>query len=381
MPKYANIMFFIFVLLFWTAVSIYIFSRIWQAMALPAGCKIIYIIITIFLSISLPVGMILREKLSPDFSGVVQSIGGTCMIAIVYALLFVLFFDLLRLINHWTSFFPDMIVQHYIVTKRICLAVSVVAVTTILAIGHWRFNHPQITRLDISTSKSLGDDMQLDILFFSDLHLGSLVSEKQLDYYVDLINKEHCDIVLIGGDLADGDHKTWIERKFAEKLQKIEARYGVFSVVGNHEYYNGLEESVALMQNAGFITLIDNHHYTGSNNAVAVVGRDDRTNMKRLSSDKLLNTIDKEKYTIVLDHQPAELTQVQQAGADLLLCGHTHNGQMFPLTALIHLMWDVAYGHAKREQMDIFVSSGIGLWGPQYRIGSSSELVHIRVKN
>ena len=379
MTKFLYAMFPVIVLLLWGGINYYVGLRLWQALSLPAGFKVFYIIIFVLLAISFPLVMVFREKLPADWSGILQNIGGTWMIILLYGALLFLLFDILRGINHLVAFFPEMVTGNYILVKRILLGAGVVAITAVLITGHWKYLHPRTENLEITTSKSLGGDGELKILFFSDLHLGSLISEQQLRNYADMINKQDYDLLLIGGDLMDGDHEVWEKRHFAEILATIQPRYGKYGIMGNHEYYNGADASIRFYEKAGIRLLRDSVASPESN--VILVGRDDRTNSGRLPVENLTEGLDKvDNYIIVLDHQPAELGQIRSAGADLLLCGHTHNGQIFPLTVFIHAMWEVAYGHKKIDNMDVYVSSGLGLWGPQFRIGSNSEIVKITVR-
>ncbi|MDL2308053.1 metallophosphoesterase [Bacteroidales bacterium OttesenSCG-928-C03] len=372
-------MFFLLVVIFWGGLNSYVGVRCWQALSISPSWKIPYIIFVVLLAISMPVSMMIREKLSPDLSGVLQTISGTWMILLVYAALFFLFFDLLRLLNHWFHIFPNFVTGNYLIAKRIAFAVSAVILVVVLWLGNRKFNNPAMEELLITTSKSLGDKGELNIVFFSDLHLNSLTKEKQLQKYVDMINQQPYDMVLIGGDFTDGDHTVWTKRGFDKILRQLHPQYGTYVSYGNHEYYVGVEESADFIRQAGFVPLRDETQYIAPDNSVVIVGRDDRTNSRRQSAENLLKNIDKDKYIVVLDHQPADLHAVSQAGADLLLCGHTHDGQIFPLTALIHLMWEVAYGHERIDNTDVYVSSGLALWGPKYRIGSQSEMVRIRV--
>lgn len=381
MSNFTQIMFFLFVLIFLIAITSYVGIRSWQALTLPPSFKIVFIIGFVLLALSMPITMMIRENLSPEVSGVLQTISTTWMILLVYATLYFLFFDLLRLLNHWFHIFPNLVVSNYIMAKRICFGVSVLSLVLILWLGNRKFNNPVMEELTLTTSKSLGKEKEINILYFSDLHLNSLTNKKMLQRYVDMINQQDYDLVLVGGDFMDGDHEAWTKHGFDKILQEIKPRYGAYSVLGNHEYYTGIIESLEFMKLAGFVPLRDQSCYVGSDASVVVVGRDDRTNQNRKSVDNLLKDIDNDKYIIVLDHQPGELQQVAQANADLLLCGHTHNGQIFPLTALIHLMWEVAYGYEKIGNTDVFVSSGLALWGPKFRIGSQSEMVRITVKS
>lgn len=90
-----------------------------------------------------------------------------------------------------------------------------------------------------------------------------------------------------------------------------------------------------------------------------------------------MDSFDPSKPVIVVDHQPMNLEESQEENIDLHLSGHTHNGQVFPGNLLAKRFFEVSYGYKKKENTHIYVSSGLGLWGPPYRIGTQSELVVI----
>ena len=116
--------------------------------------------------------------------------------------------------------------------------------------------------------------------------------------------------------------------------------------------------------------------------AFYVVGRDDPSRSKkagddRISPKELLEGLDQSKPVIVIDHQPKELQELADAGADLVLGGHTHDGQMFPGNLIVNLMWENAYGYIQKDGMHSIVTSGVGIWGPNMRVGTKSEIVEI----
>ena len=100
----------------------------------------------------------------------------------------------------------------------------------------------------------------------------------------------------------------------------------------------------------------------------------------RLSPQELLENLDHTKPIIVMDHQPKELQELADAGADLDLCGHTHDGQMFPGNLTVHLFWENACGYLQKGQMHNIVTSGVGVWGPAMRVGTKSEICKITVQ-
>ena len=114
-------------------------------------------------------------------------------------------------------------------------------------------------------------------------------------------------------------------------------------------------------------------------NGVTIVGRDDRSNPRRKSVGQLMSGVNRDNYIIMLDHQPYHLEESEQNGVDLQLSGHTHRGQVWPLNWVTAAMYECDWGLWKRGKTDYYVSSGIGIWGGKFRIGTDSEYVVINV--
>jgi len=375
------IIFFIIIFVFFSAVNYYICYRGWQALALPRKFNILYFVICTLLVFSFPLAMLLRDKIPVGISPFTEALGSTWIAVMLFAFIFIYFIDLLRIVNHFFPFFPDFITHNIILTKRVLFATALLFISTVLLIGNRNYRNPETTRLQIVTDKNLGADKELNILFFSDFHLTGLFSEQRLREYVEMMNREEYDLVLIGGDLLDGDNRMWEKNNFATILHQLTPKYGIYACMGNHEYYNGIKKIENFYTQSGITLLRDGVISIGDSSNIILVSRDDRTNTERQSIENLLKSVDKEhKFIITLDHQPKELAQASQNGVDLLLCGHTHDGQIFPISLIIRKMWEVAYGHEKLNNMDIYVTSGLGLWGPPIRLGTTSELVRIKIK-
>lgn len=374
-------LFFIIVIAFWTGITTYVGIRSFQALSLPSFLlKCFYIAIYILIALSVPLVMALRHQWAKAELDWILISGGTIMLTIIYATLFFLAFDIIRgIIKLFHIPLGSYLTVHYIGLKRLFFIAGCLTMTIFFILGNKRYRHPLVTEIELNTSKPLNEKQELNILFFSDLHLNSMVNAQRLQSYIDLINRQTFDVILIGGDFIDGDEQGYANRSFDLIFSQLKPKYGVYTVAGNHEYYDNFDASQAFVKSLGFHFLKDEIAYI-SDSSVIIVGRDDRTNSQRQPIEKLLPLIDSSKYVIVLDHQPSELDKIANTSADLVLCGHTHNGQVFPLTAMIGWMWKVAYGQAKIDNTDIYVSSGLGLWGMPYRIGSDSEIVVIRIK-
>ena len=180
--------------------------------------------------------------------------------------------------------------------------------------------------LDLKSSKPL--PRAYKVVMLSDLHLGYHNPRKELARWVDMINAEHPDFILIAGDVIDGSMRPLIEERMTEEFHRLEAP--VYACLGNHEFYAGHPEAKQFYQDAGINLLIDDA--TVIDSSIVVIGRDDRTNMRRKPIKDLMDN--KDLYSIVLDHQPYNLDRAEAAGVDFQLSGHTHRSPGLPIISM-----------------------------------------------
>jgi predicted MPP superfamily phosphohydrolase len=202
----------------------------------------------------------------------------------------------------------------------------------------------------------------------SDLHLGYHNPRQEFARWVDMINAEQPDFILIAGDIIDGSMRPLIEEKMAEEFHRLKAP--VYACLGNHEYYAGEPQAQQFYKDAGIHLLIDEAVVIDS--CIVIIGRDDRTNMRRKPVKDLAGS---SLFTIVLDHQPYNLDRSEAAGVDFQLSGHTHRGQVWPISWITDHIYECSWGSHQRGNTQYYVSSGIGIWGGKYRIGTQSEYV------
>lgn len=262
-------------------------------------------------------------------------------------------------------------------------AIAVFITIVYLGGGYYYANHVFRTDYEITTEKEVGD---LTIVQITDSHIGTLFDGDGFMEYIEEINQIHPDIVVVTGDFVDDSTTRTAMEKSCEALGALNAKYGVYYVYGNHDKgYNGSERgftardlndeleknSVQVLEDESI--LVDDRFY--------VIGRQDRQETQRADMDTLVNDLDQSKYMIVLDHQPGDYDAQMEAGVDLVLSGHTHGGQFWPINNLgewIHANC-MTYGHEKRENTDFIVSSGIADWDLKFRTGCISEYVVIHV--
>ncbi|QDR82236.1 metallophosphoesterase [Sporomusa termitida] len=262
-------------------------------------------------------------------------------------------------------------------------AAVTVTVGCLLAYGVWNGRNPRICRYEVTIRKSAGGLTGLRAVLVADIHLGLIVGKDRLTAMVDQINRLNPDIVFLAGDTIDEDAELFIERKMATLLKRLTPRYGVYAVLGNHEYLGGQALlAVQALEQAGVQVLRD--RYVKVNEQFYVVGRDDPTvarmeGAKRLTLPAVMQGIDRSLPVILLDHQPQNLTEGQQQGVDLQLSGHTHHGQFFPNNLVTERLFELDWGYLRKGAYQVIVSCGYGTWGPPVRIGNQPEIVDIRI--
>jgi predicted MPP superfamily phosphohydrolase len=188
-----------------------------------------------------------------------------------------------------------------------------------------------------------------------------------------MINAEKPDLILIGGDLIDNSVTPLYTENMQEELSQLKAPQGIYMVPGNHEYISGIKKSAEFIRSTPIQLLRDT--VITLPNGVQIAGRDDRHNPSRLSLRTLSQNINPAQPVILLDHQPYDLQNTEKAGIDLQFSGHTHRGQIWPMSLLTDYLFQQSHGYRQWGNSHVYVSSGLSLWGPPFRIGTNSEMV------
>ena len=376
------ILFFSVVLALYAAVNFYIFIRGWQALPNGSIIRKIYLYVFIFVSLSFILGRILEKYYLSVFSDILIWIGSFWFAAILYFLLIVIFFDVLRTINSSTPVYPSFATFNYGVTKQIIFLFSVFLVGGILTYGYYNSKNIKIQSLEYNIQKNCGELKELKIAMLSDLHLGTIIGSARLEDIVNKTNSLNPDIILLAGDVVDEDLAPVIRNNLGEMLKNFKSKYGTYAITGNHEYIGGVEEACEYLNAHNIIMLRDS--VVKIDNAFYLIGREDKdisrfSDRKRKSLNELIKDADKSCPLILLNHQPFDLDESVKSEIDLQLSGHTHNGQIFPLNFITKLIFELSSGYTKKGQTHFYVSTGVGTWGPPVRIGNSPEIVEIKL--
>jgi predicted MPP superfamily phosphohydrolase len=219
------------------------------------------------------------------------------------------------------------------------------------------------------------------IVQLTDVHVGPTIGRDFIEEIVAQANAAEPDVIAITGDLVDGSVDEL--REHVSPLGKLRARYGVYFVTGNHEYYSGAEEWCAELERLGIRVLRNERVSIGEGDAsFDLAGVDDYHahqfgNGHGADLKRALAGRDAERELVLLAHQPKAVLEAAEAGVGLQLSGHTHGGQIWPWRYLVRLQQPVVSGLARFGETWVYVSNGTGYWGPPMRLGAPAEVTKI----
>jgi uncharacterized protein len=375
------IIFFSIVISVYGLLSFYIYSKGLQVFPSGTTARTYYKVIFLFLTVSYIIARFLERIWLSSVSDIFTWIGSFWLAAFFYLLLIVIAIDFVRLVNYIIPFIPES--AKSLEFRKIFFWSTVGLVSLLLLVGFVNALIPRINTLELTIDKKVEGMQELKIAFASDIHLGTLIGPRRTNKIIQTINGLNPDLILLGGDIVDEDLGPVIRNNLGDSLKKLSAPFGVIGITGNHEYIGGAEPAVKYLEDHGIMMvrdtflLIDDKFY--------IVGREDRDSPRfagkgRKGVTEILNGIDHLKPIILLDHQPFELDEKEKLGVDLTLSGHTHHGQMWPLNYITKAIYEVSWGYKKKGNTHVYVSSGVGGWGPPVRIGNRPEIVFIHLK-
>ncbi len=276
-------------------------------------------------------------------------------------------------------------VPSYLSTRNACRISLVVAITAsvyaVMESDQIRSEHVVVT-----TSKLPVNVSKMRIVQISDVHIGLLLQERRKVKILKMIREADPDILVSTGDLIDGklnrENEVFADNPFAASLASLPAPSGKYAVIGNHEVYAGLPQSVAFTRAAGF-TILRNQAVT-LKNGIILSGVDDQAANPGAVADPgrekaLLNTVSRDSFHILLKHRPDILPE-SDGRFDLQLSGHVHGGQIFPFNFLTKLKYPIPCGTTTTKAGSlIHVSRGTGTWGPPMRLFAPPEITIIDI--
>lgn len=369
-------LFFTIVFIIHTIINIYIFYRGWKAFPKSPYVKILYSIIFFIFYSSFIIMMLGRNYFPLGLQKIFYFLGTTWLAIMLYITIYFVITDILLWLNKFWHFIPSNFNSRKLHKIQVFSGYFIVFV--VLLIGYYKFSNPTVVEKNIVINKSGTNYKELKVVVFSDIHLGITVDKEKLQKYVRLINEQKPDLILIAGDMIDNNTRPLMEEKMYQEINQLNAPLGIYFCLGNHEYLSEIGKSMEFLRKTKMIILKDKAIQI--DDSFWIIGRDDRFNKERLTLRDLVDKVDVTQPLFLLDHQPYFLEEAEENGIDLQISGHTHNGQLWPLNLIVDKIYEVGHGYKKKGNTHIYVSSGLGLWGPEYRVGTQSELVILNIK-
>jgi predicted MPP superfamily phosphohydrolase len=373
------LIFFIIVFTIYFLTNLYIFLKGYRTIPGSGNFRLIYTIIYIVLASTFIAGKILERNHSSLLTDILNIIGGFWMALMLYAFLTLLLSDIISPILRLTGV---LYVRDIHLFRKWSFLITVVLSAGLITYGFINAVIPVISKYNIVINKPAGDIKTFRIAAVSDIHMGSIIRKRSIKKLSGMLRKINPDVVLLLGDIVDGEIGPVLRGDLLSYFTCPKCRDGLFAITGNHEYIGGAATTIPYIEKHGIRILKDEAVILDG--GIQLIGRYDRDgarfNLKeRLPLKDLLKQVDMTKPVILLDHQPFSLDETANAGVDLQLSGHTHNGQMWPLNYITRMIFELSYGYKKIGNTQFIVSSGFGLWGPRVRSGSRSEVLEINI--
>ncbi len=362
---------FIFVvLLIWTAIHVYVF---WRASTVPLIARHRSRYLLVGLGCLLWGSYILSRVLHRFGIGIVarilESIGANWIGVLFLLLVWLLAVDLITVFGRVKPRFAPSLRGWALLAGGLMSAVALVQGCRAPVVDDYGV---RLTKLPAEMDGTV-------LVFVSDFHLGTQLGKDWLDARIRQIQAQRPDIIILGGDILEGDDTS--EGELLSSLRALSAPFGVWGVSGNHESHGETQSSTDALEMNGIQMLHD--RWAEIRPGFILAGVDDLTSRHRHGYDTLspiqraLGGRPAGTATILISHTPGEVETAATLGADLMLSSHTHEGQIWPFNYVVRLEYPYLAGRYEVHGMPIIVCRGTGTWGPRMRLWQRGEIIRI----
>jgi len=383
MDRHRLIVFLSIVLSVWALLSFYVWRR--ASAGVPEGwMRAAFSWGFLLLSLAYPASRFLERGAHGPVASASMDLalyaGSVWMAAFVYLLLVVVAWDLARALSllpplsaladsaawarAWRAAFPWL---------GLCIAL-------IVAAGWLNARSPclHVMQLGLDAAQPKGAPKEVRLALVTDIHLGHVLGKPSVERLRALLKDFDPDVVVLGGDMVDEDLSPVIAQDLGAELGSLPSREGIWAVTGNHEFIGGVDEACAYLAQHGVKLLRDQS--TTLPCGLVLVGREDKSagrfvsGKARLPLASLVAGMDPKAPKVLVDHQPPRAAEFQDLGFDLVLSGHTHNGQLWPFQWVTAKVFEHSIGLRRVGRAWQYVSQGFGTWGPPIRTNARPEV-------
>jgi len=361
-------------LLMATPLALYAGVRI-MSLFRPVALKMAWVVFYLALAAGYPIAESLSHGSGRGLTEVVTLVGYCALPLLLYVVLAVIASDLVLGALRLTGVVSrDAVRSPRVRYARLALGLALPALFLAYGMINHRVLRVREYRIDVARRSSTAE--RLTVVFMADLHFRGVTSDRFLDELVAKVNAQAPDIILVGGDILEGDRRDEDTGRYVRAFRGMTSKYGIFAVPGNHEGF-ARTRSGDFLNKAGIRLLQD--EVVPVDQAINLVGRRDQRSRTRTPLAPLLAAAAGDLPVIVLVHRPSDFDAASRNGVAVLLAGHTHHGQIFPANFVTSREYPLSYGHAVRGGTHFIVTSGVQGWGPPVRTVGASEIVVLRI--
>ncbi|KUO61341.1 MAG: hypothetical protein APF84_11960 [Gracilibacter sp. BRH_c7a] len=367
----------ILILLAYLMLNFYVGLRSYHGLKafMPSLPRVVFWPIFLVIAFSFILGRVFTIELS-----FFNTLGMYWIAVFLYLLMFYILIDLIGLLNTHFKLVPETW-RHYWRSKKVYVF-GLVLTIVILVFGSWSAQTIRMSQYNLEIKNKTTDISKIKAVLIADLHLDSLANTTHLEKAAHEITSLNPDIILLAGDIFENYLDLDVIDEIDGIFDALQAKHGIYAVLGNHEYYGGQDaQIIEYLEQKGIVVLVD-EVTEAIDGDLYIAGRNDygsghmmEIGERRKSVEDILIDVDHSKPIILLDHQPQEVKEASTAGVDLMLSGHTHGGQLFPIQIFTKALFIIDRGHWQDENFNLVVTTGLGTWGPPVRTNTKSEIV------
>jgi hypothetical protein len=369
-------------LLLYLVGNVYLLRRAWKALAGIGAARQVILIVYLVFSYSYFLMHRLERGEHTRLKEAICACGSIYIGLLLYLVLFTAFADLIRIFDKRFAFLPKSLRADKRKAGRVAFVSVLGGTLLLLLVGTFYARHVRVQALDITIDKKGGALEHLNVVALGDIHVGPFMRVSRLEGIIRRVNALEPDVVLLLGDLMNEETILPERERLPAVLAGIHARYGVFTCLGQHEFFVGLKNSLAIFE-AGQVRVVEDEAVLVAD-SFYLVGRGGRgyfsNSRRRPPLGQILKDADMSRPVILMDHTPIGLNEAADAGVDLQLSGHTHAGQVFPATLVNGFLYEIGNGYGRKGKTQYYVTTGVGVWSPPARIGSTAEIAQMRIK-
>jgi len=355
------------------------FIKILRVFYMPGHMYLALALFMVFM-IMAPLFVRMSEKANYDTMALIWAYTGYTWMAFIFLFFIVqLFFDMFNLLTNLIGLILQKDLLNKTLAQKVYFFIALALSACVVAYGYYEAANIKAVTLTIKTKKIPKEMGRIRVAQISDVHAGIIVDAKRIKRITDIINRYQPDILVSTGDLVDKRINNTGNNVFYFK--EIKPRFGKFAVLGNHEFYAGIKDAIRFTQEQGFRIL--RGEVVDIQGKIIIAGVDDPAGMPfnyvEVSEKDLLKDLSKDRFIILLKHQPIINDPVKPC-FDIQLSGHTHGGQIYPFRYITTMVYPYPSGLITLSGGKyLYVSKGTGTWGPPVRFLAPPEVTIIDI--